>query len=233
MTAAMPLQLELFAPSVRPVGVAAAGQAWASGRPARPAARRGDTSPVLELCVLGSGSGGNATVLRYGQRCLLIDAGLGPRTTARRLAQAGLTLTDLEAICVTHFDTDHFRKTWVRTMVDLGLTLYCHHWHLPDLRKVQNNQHLFDAGLVEPFDAGPFSPLPGTGVEATTVRLQHDRQGTIGFRFDAPKSSVGLATDLGHAPEHLCRHMAGVDVLCIESNYDEHMTTTSFPPGLG
>ncbi|MEM7625539.1 MAG: MBL fold metallo-hydrolase [Planctomycetota bacterium] len=178
--------------------------------------------------MLGSGSGGNATVLRYGEGCLLIDAGLGPRTTARRLAQAGLTLGDLAAICVTHFDTDHFRKSWVRTMVDLGVMLYCHHWHLPDLRRVQNNQQLFDAGLVEPFADDRFFPLPG--LAATTVRLQHDRQGTIGYRFDTPACSVGLATDLGHAPEHLCRHMAGVDVLCIESNYDERMTTQSSRP---
>lgn len=180
------------------------------------------------VCVLGSGSGGNATVLGHDGRHLLIDAGFGPRTTALRLAQAGLTLDDLEAICVTHFDTDHFRKSWVRPMVDLGIRLYCHHWHLADLRKVRNNQQLFDAGLVEPFDAADFEVWPGLRV--STTRLQHDRQGTIGYRFDAPGFSLGFATDLGHAPERLCLHLAGVDVLCIESNYDERMTTTSSRP---
>lgn len=167
-------------------------------------------------------------MLSHAGRSLLIDAGFGPRTTTQRLAQAGLTLSDLSAICVTHFDTDHFRKSWVRAMVDLGITLRCHHWHLPDLRRVQNNQQLFDAGLVEPFDESPFEAWPG--LQVSTVRLQHDRQGTIGYRFDTPNFAVGLATDLGHAPESLCKHMAGVDVLCIESNYDERMTTKSSRP---
>lgn len=234
MPGRLPLQLELFAPLdpvVEVVASAGLRRDAASGE-AEPSLAPAKRPSALELCVLGSGSGGNATVLRHGQRCLLIDAGLGPRTTDKRLAQAGLTLTDLDAICVTHFDTDHFRKSWVRTMVDLGITLHCHHWHLPDLRRVQNNQQLFDAGLVDPFDNDPFFPFlhAEQRVTATTVRLQHDRQGTIGYRFDSPTCSVGLATDLGHAPEHLCQHMAGVDVLCIESNYDERMTTTCSRP---
>lgn len=180
------------------------------------------------VCVLGSGSGGNCTVLSQGGRQLLVDAGFGPRTTSQRLAQAGLTLAEVQAICVTHFDTDHFRKSWVGVMVDLGIRLHCHHWHLPDLRRVQNNQQLFDAGLVEPFDDRAFEVWDGLGV--STTRLQHDRQGTIGYRFDTANYAVGLATDLGHVPEDLCVHLAGVDVLCIESNYDERMTTNCSRP---
>ncbi|MEO1235250.1 MAG: MBL fold metallo-hydrolase [Planctomycetota bacterium] len=202
-----------------------------------------ESSP-LRLCVLGSGSGGNATVLAHRprnsnrhpghggaathDRHLLIDAGFGPRTTAQRLAQAGLTLAELDAVCVTHFDTDHFRKSWVNVLLDLSIPLHCHRWHLPDLRRVQNNQRLFDAGLVEPFDDAPFEPWPGLRV--STIRLQHDRQGTVGYRFDTPDAAVGYATDLGHAPEALCRHLAGVDLLCLEANYDERMTTFSSRP---
>jgi phosphoribosyl 1,2-cyclic phosphodiesterase len=220
------LQMELFARfglEPPPDIAAAASEAGFPGRRPTPP----DPSQP-RLCVLGSGSGGNATVLRHRGRGLLIDAGFGPRTTARRLAQAGLTLDDLDAVCVTHFDTDHFRKSWVRVLIDLRLPLYCHHWHLPDLRRVQNNQQLFDAGLVQPFDEAPFEPWPGLRV--STLRLQHDRQGTIGYRFDTDRVSVGFATDLGHAPDALCRHLAGVDLLCLESNYDERMTTTSSRP---
>ncbi|MEM9883887.1 MAG: MBL fold metallo-hydrolase [Planctomycetota bacterium] len=181
--------------------------------------------PPLSVCVLGSGSGGNASVLRPsadgGGRPVLIDAGFGPRTTAQRLERAGLTLAELGAVYVTHFDTDHFRPSWVRAIVDLKLRLRCHRWHLPDLRRVRDNQRLFVAGLVEPFDDGPF--VDG-GLTVCPIRLQHDRQGTIGYRFEYGGASLGYATDLGHAPEALCRHFAGVDVLCLESNYDERMT---------
>ena len=236
MDGAKTLQMELFAQAADFIGEAASValqtvQAVADdASPSHPRPRSPRPTPVdqLKLCVLGSGSGGNATVIHHAGRHLLLDAGFGPRTTAQRLAQAGLSLTDLDAVCVTHFDTDHFRKSWVRVMIDLGLPLYCHRWHLSDLRRLQNNQQLFDAGLVRPFDERAFELWPRLTVRP--VRLQHDRQGTIGYRLQTPSHAIGFATDLGHAPEHLCRHLAGVDLLCIESNYDERMTKLSSRP---
>ena len=52
----------------------------------------------------------------------------------------------------------------------------------------------------------------------------------MGFRFDSSAGSIGYATDLGHAPLRLVEHLAGVDLLCLESNYDEHMTIHSPRP---
>lgn len=187
----------------------------------------------LEACVLGSGSGGNATVVRFGGRALLIDAGFGPRSTQRRLAQAGMTLAELDAICLTHLDTDHFRPTWVPVIRDLGLGLHLHRWHLDDLRRVRAGQTLIDAGRVNAFDDDGFRPFDDDAVTARIVRLQHDRQGTIGYRFDfdrGARGSLGYATDLGHAPAALLDCFAGVDILCLESNYDEHMTIHSSRP---
>ena len=205
-------------------------------KPGTAAGRAAANAPTVGLCVLGSGSGGNVSVLTATPgpaarpSTVMIDAGLGPRTTAQRLHQAGLTLGDLSALCVTHFDTDHFRRSWVRTLTELEIPLYCHTWHLDDLRRVRNNQQLFAAGLVRTFDElKEFEVAPF--VRASAIRLQHDRQGTSGFRFRlACGAAVGYATDLGHAPERLCRHLAGVDILCIESNYDERMTKNSSRP---
>ena len=202
--------------------------------------------PALRLCVLGSGSGGNSTVLRFGDEALLIDAGFGPRTTRRRLAQARLDLEQVGAICLTHLDQDHFRRSWPATLLKLGIRLFVHHWHLDDLARLRGTDTLFDAGLIETFDADAFEPLQG--VSARGVRLQHDLQGTIGYRFDVTsggdsggaseggvagarhRGSIGYATDLGHAPSALVEHFAGVDLLCLECNYDEHMTITSPRP---
>lgn len=188
-------------------------------------AKPGDT---LRVCVLGSGSGGNASVLRLGGTALLIDAGFGPRTTDKRLAQAGLSLSRLDAVCLTHLDQDHFRTTWPATLLKLAIPIYVHAWHFADLMRLPGGAELRDAGLAHAFESGPFEPIPG--IHTSTVRLQHDKQGTTGFRFDTHAGSVGYATDLGHAPAHLIRHMAGVDLLCIECNYDEHMTRTSSRP---
>ncbi len=195
----------------------------------RPSRRSvGKPSGTLGVCVLGSGSGGNATVLRLGETALLIDAGFGPRTTDKRLAQAGLSLSNLQAVCLTHLDQDHFRKSWTATLLKHGIPIYVHGWHYAELMRLPGGAELRDAGLAHAFESQPFEPMPG--VSASTVRLQHDKQGTIGYRFDTHVGSVGHATDLGHAPPALIEHMAGIDLLCIESNYDEHMTRNSSRP---
>lgn len=199
------------------------------------APRRVVRRDCLRLCVLGSGSGGNSTAVAVDDRALLIDAGFGPHTTRRRLAQAGLSLDQVRAICLTHLDQDHFRPAWTATLLKLGIRLYLHHWHLDDFARCRGSAELFDAGLVDTFDGDAFEPIPG--VVARGCRLQHDMQGTIGYRFDVTcpqrgsfRGAIGYATDLGHVPGALLRLFAGVDLLCLECNYDEHMTVTSSRP---
>ncbi len=190
--------------------------------------------PAAALCVLGSGSGGNCSAIRLLPRqVVLIDAGLGPRTTCKRLAHAGQSLDDVRALCVTHFDRDHFKPAWVGVLLERSITLWCHAWHADDLRRLRDAGALFDAGLVRCFDdRGAFEPVQG--LCAMPMRVQHDRQGCIAYRFEARIHrkcwSIGYATDLGHAPPALIHHLAGVDLLCIESNYDEHMTIHSPRP---
>lgn len=199
-----------------------------AARAAAPRARHASPGRRLAVCNLGSGSGGNCTVLKLDGKALFIDAGFGPRTTERRLAQAGLTLDDVHAICVTHLDRDHFRPTWSATLQQRRIPLLLHRWHLPDLHRLPGGRALSDAGLVMTFDDQPFEPLPG--LAATGFRCQHDRQGTISFRFASAVGHVGHATDLGHVPPGLIEHLVGVDLLALECNYDEHMTTHSPRP---
>jgi len=196
--------------------------------PARP-----DLSQKLAVCNLGSGSGGNCTAIRmigaHGRvDTILIDAGFGPRRTLRKLAEAGLGWADVRAVLLTHLDRDHFKPALTATLVEHGITVHCHHWHLDELAAARGTAPLFDAGLVEPFGDGSFLPIPG--VTVSTTRLQHDMQGTIGYRLSTRIGDVGYATDLGHAPRNLIELMAGVDVLCIESNYDQNMTINSSRP---
>lgn len=197
-------------------------------RPARPARR---SHAALDFCVLGSGSGGNSTVLRVGGHCVLLDAGFGPRTTARRLAQASVELEQVKAVCVTHLDQDHFRAAWIRTLLDLRITLFAHRWHIDDLRRLPDGDRLQREGLLGVFDGQPFAPLPRLdGLSMAAVPLPHDRKGTVGFVVESDGARLGYATDLGRVPRELIDRFAGVDVLAIESNYDPQLELESSRP---
>lgn len=200
-----------------------------------PAAVRADPSlDAMQICVLGSGSGGNSTVVRIGAKAMLIDAGFGPMTTARRLHQIGLKVSDLAAICITHLDQDHFRPTWIDTMVGFRIPLYLHRWHRDYLDRTEGSERLYTADLVRFFEADPFTPWKvdreDEQLAVSTVRLPHDAKGTSAFHLCSPHGRIGLATDLGHVPDEMIEAFAGVDVLLIECNYDPQMQLTSSRP---
>ena len=72
----------------------------------------------LRFRVLGSGSGGNATLVEGGSSRVLLDAGLSPRQLAERLESAGVDPASLDAVFLSHEHGDHargaraFSATW-------------------------------------------------------------------------------------------------------------------------
>jgi phosphoribosyl 1,2-cyclic phosphodiesterase len=189
----------------------------------------------FELCVLASGSGGNCTVLRTPGGVLMVDAGIGPGTAARRLQGTGVALGVVSAVCLTHLDGDHFNANWVGTFVRRGVRVYCHAGRVGDLlRRVagtEGSEGLVEdfAALVRPFDESAlFEPLPGLSVRA--VPLAHDSAGSHGFVFDGFSCRVGYASDLGHVPARLLECFCDLDVLALESNYDTQMELASARP---
>jgi phosphoribosyl 1,2-cyclic phosphodiesterase len=197
--------------------------------PARPACAKVRASkPTFELCVLGSGSGGNSSVIRYNQEAFLVDAGFGPLTSAKRLQQAKVRVDQIRAVLVTHLDQDHFRPTWMATLLGFGIKVYVHRWHLSDFELIPGAFEMIHAGLVEVFDDEAFSPIDDITVRP--IHLSHDTKGTSGFLIENHVGRVGYATDLGHVPDELIERFTGVDVLAIESNYDPPMQLKSGRP---
>ncbi len=193
----------------------------------------------LELCVLGSGSGGNSTVVRAAWGVFLLDAGFGPRVTEQRLDAVGLRVADVAAIVLTHLDSDHFNGHWLLTILKQGIRVHVARRHLkafmrlPEVRDIvaslEKRRYPADAleRLVVPFDDG-LEPVRGVRLEV--LPLAHDSTGSHGFVMDADGYRVGFATDLGQVPDVLIEKFCGVDLLAIESNYDHDMEVRSSRP---
>src|SRR5437867_11268249 len=186
----------------------------------------------LEFCTLASGSSGNCCVVRTSdRRAVLIDAGIGPRTTAKRLCGTGVCVADIAAICLTHLDRDHFSPTWSSTIVDRGIAVFCHKDRVPQLLEsvayygTDPEQIGKLERLLRPFDSDDsFSPMEGLRV--STIRLAHDSDGSHGFVIDGFGCRIGYASDLGRVPRQLLERFADVDLLALESNYDPQMQLT-------
>jgi phosphoribosyl 1,2-cyclic phosphodiesterase len=191
----------------------------------------------LELRILGSGSGGNSTVVRAPNGTFLIDAGFGPRTTAQRMHP--LPVAAVSAIVLTHLDHDHFNKNWLQTILKLRIRIFA---AADRISEILDSPEALDAeaklrakhlpiptlkSLITAFSS-PFCPVPG--VNMIPVKLAHDAAGSHGFHLECDGYSAGFATDLGHVPDLLIERFAGVDFLALESNYDPHMEETSSRP---
>jgi phosphoribosyl 1,2-cyclic phosphodiesterase len=184
----------------------------------------------LELCVLASGSSGNCSLVRAAGRCMLIDAGLGPRAADKRMVGTGVGTADIKAICLTHLDSDHFNPSWIRIILELSIKVYCPQDQVKLLRRLTRRENLLKPfqELIFTFNGQEFEPMPH--VRCRTIRLAHDKQGSHGFLVLSGDFSIGYATDCGAVPVELIQAFAGVDILAIESNYDPDMQLNSARP---
>lgn len=186
----------------------------------------GNESTRARLCVLASGSSGNCSVLevrRGGERRVaLIDLGLSPRRTTRLLEERGVGVAEVSDVLLTHLDSDHCHHGWFGRRDRLGATIRLHRRHVGWARRRDA-----DLWRTEPF-AGAFELF--AGVRVTPLLTDHDDLGTASFRIDLPGASLGVATDLGSVTGPLIDHLAGVDVLAIESNYCPTLQEASARP---
>ncbi len=184
------------------------------------------------LRVLASGSRGNCSLLSVPitspntsdveTRHWLIDAGLGVRKMKVLLAALGLSFDDLSGVLITHLDHDHISPPVINALPEHAPM----HLHKRHLRRGDREGLLYHRTL--PFD-GAFSLAPGVSVMPALAA--HDELGssTLRFAFEG-FGTLGFATDLGHVSTALVEHLAGVDVLAIESNHCPHMQERSPRP---
>lgn len=188
----------------------------------------------MRICVLGSGSGGNCTVVQLPQGVLLIDAGFGPRTMTKRLAGTGLHIRDISHLLLTHLDGDHFNPAWLGLAMEHGITIYLHKRHVYHLYQLDAAaaRALHDAGRLIDFADQPF-PLPlqshRAGVVSTYLGA-HDSSGVVAYRIETEQGTLAHATDLGRTNSQLSKWLADSHILSMESNYDAEMQLASPRP---
>ena len=158
----------------------------------------------MRLSVLSSGSSGNATYIESGGQGLLIDAGLSCRRIKALLGRIDRSLSDVEAILLTHGHSDH--TSGVRSLLrERALPVYVAPgvWEKPGSTVVEPGE-IFRLG----------------GLEAVFFSVPHDTP-TYGVRLSNGVSVAALATDIGEMTPEALRWMRSADAVVLEANHDE------------
>ncbi len=170
---------------------------------------------MLRVVPLGSGSTGNATLVAFGARRLLVDAGLSARELTLRLEAVGVAPALLTAILLSHEHHDHAR----------GLERFAVKHRVPVFTTPETLAALNLAprhvGAWHPFEPGV--PFDADGVKVDPFAIPHDAVNPVGFVLEAEGLRVGIATDLGHATTLVVERLRGCHVLVVEANHDDDM----------
>ena len=177
----------------------------------------------MRVCVLGSGSGGNCTYVASSQTSILVDAGLSGRATGVRLAEIGVSLESIQAICVTHEHSDH--NAGLAVLHRAGkVALYGNSGTIegieskPGVKKLAWN--VFSAGAS--FQIGDLTINPFT--------VPHDAYDPVGFIISQGDVRVGVVTDMGMVTGLIRERLRICSALVVESNHDEQMLKAADRP---
>ncbi len=179
----------------------------------------------MRFCSLGSGSGGNATVVETtsGARTsrVLIDCGFSARELETRLGRAGLCSEDLDAVFITHEHGDH---------VGCAMTLARRHglplWMSRGTWRAIGEPDV--AGLLQFARDG--QPIVVADLELSPYTVAHDAQEPLQLRVSDGARHLGVLTDVGSITPHLLANLQGCDALLLECNHDRAMLEQSRYP---
>jgi phosphoribosyl 1,2-cyclic phosphodiesterase len=176
---------------------------------------------MTSLSVLGSGSAGNAFALEADGMVLLIDAGFSAREIARRAALAGVDLTRLCGIALTHEHGDHAQGALrLAQRHDVPVLASAGTWTALGGRHGVRHLALRCTGRTE---CGPFT--------LAACDLLHDAAEPLALTISTSSGvTVGIAYDFGRATQSLRYHFRALNAIVLEANYDEVMLRTSGYP---
>ncbi len=164
------------------------------------------------LASLGSGSKGNATLVRSEQGCILIDCGFSLKQFEKRLQNLALSGQDISAILVTHEHSDHasgVARVASKYAIPLCMTVgTARVLNIRDYRVISGGQGLQLLDLI---------------IDVVTV--PHDAAEPVQFVFRQKSQDrrLGILTDSGHISAHMLQAYDNLHGLLLEFNYDPEM----------
>jgi len=169
----------------------------------------------MKLCVLGSGSEGNSSLVFTDNSALLVDAGFAAKTIETRLDTIGFDPARLSAILVSHAHSDHIR----------GAEVLSRRYSLPVYMtagtaengpvKLRGNGWTRIIAADEDFTVGDITVLP--------FGIPHDVSEPVAFLLESRGRRALQITDIGYVTVSIIEKLRQAHLAVVESNHDEEL----------
>ena len=181
--------------------------------------RKKDRKPTgedtgLSLCILASGSKGNAIYISNGNTAILVDAGLSGVEVERRLNSRNLTARSLDAVIVSHEHSDHI----------MGVGVLSRRYDLPVYISSRTAEACDRLGRLYKFrEITCGQTFNINHIRIHPFSISHDAADPAGFTVESAGAKLGIATDLGIVTGMVKEHLKNCHALVLEANHDPQM----------
>lgn len=170
----------------------------------------------MEFSVLGSGSKGNAYLIKEGETLILIDVGFSLREILKRLEKLSIDLNSISAILLTHEHWDHI-KGLENLIKNFPKPVFLSQGTLNSLKfELKTDINIIIGG--KDFQIGRINISP--------FSVPHDAGEPMGFSFSNGNKRIGFASDLGKVTILVMEKLKNSNLIAIETNHDEILLKT-------
>ena len=168
---------------------------------------------TLRFASIGSGSKGTCLVAQVGSTRVLVDCGLSPRETEKRLARIGLAPSDISGILVTHEHDDHAGQAYP----------FAAQHRLPVWLTHGTQAAMAESGKVDTRTILGRDAFAIGDLEVRPYTVPHDAREPVQFVLSDGAFRLGVLTDIGASTAHVEATLSGCDALVLECNHDVDM----------
>ena len=166
----------------------------------------------MKICVLSSGSKGNATYIETEKHKILVDAGRNAKYIAECLESIGVNPKEIDYVLISHDHKDHvsalpvFARKYKPTVLMTEKTFAI----LDDIKDYDNIKIFEDDIILD-------------DVKIKSIKASHDAEDARNFVFDCNGKTVVYLTDTGYVKAKDFRYLNNKNVYLFESNHDVEM----------
>lgn len=175
-----------------------------------------------------SGSQGNATYIGGAQGGVLVDVGVSFKRIKTSLVSAGIPLSDIKAVLITHEHIDHIK----------GLKVFLKNCQVPVIASRDTLYALEFAGAIcyntQRIYIDETDKFSVNNITVKRYSTSHDCKGSSCFTVNiGDEVKTAVCTDLGIITEEIENALCGCQLVMLESNHDPVMLRLGpYPPEL-
>ena len=174
---------------------------------------------MMEFVSISSGSSGNCIYVGSDNTHLLIDAGISGKRIEAGLNDVGLKTSEMDGILITHEHADHIGSLGVIAR-RYGLPIYATSGTIDGIKCSQSLGMIPEDLFMEIKADEPFSI---NDIDIRPIKISHDANEPVAYRFNHNDRSIGVVTDLGKYDDYIVDSFSGVNALLLEANHDVNM----------